>query len=270
MTNKKTLYRKLATIAGEIERVDKDGKNKHFNYTYPTPSAVMRALKPLLAEHSIAIIPSVTDIQQFETAKNTRTCIKTVYTIVDGESGEEFTATWAGEAQDQADKGIAKAETIALRTFLLQLFQMPAEDADIDPDHSKHASYSEPREQPRQRSRNGKKAPPAEQPESEQQQTVTISGKPVGELRFNKDGKAYYKGKMNGQQILAEDDIAVSIDEVSDDALISITLEGASRERGKYGLCFCVSRIVNINQARDDEDIAHIAAEIEKEEAAAA
>ena len=183
MTDKKTLYGKLARIAGDIERVDKDGKNKHFNYSYAKPETVMRALKPLLAAHSIAIIPSITDIKQTQGEKNIRTCIHTVYTIVDGESGEEFTATWAGEAQDNADKGISKAETVALRTFLLQLFQIPAEDPDTDPDH---ANYSEPREQPKQRSRNGsskKPAPPVEQPESEQQQLLATLVEVQNELK---------------------------------------------------------------------------------------
>ena len=44
-------------------------------------------------------------------------------------------ALWHGVAGTYGDdKGNAKAQTIGLRTFLIQLFQIPAEDADHDPD----------------------------------------------------------------------------------------------------------------------------------------
>ncbi len=136
-----SLYRKIAAVAGAIEAVAKDGYNPQLKYKYATPATVMEAVKPLLAEQQLAIVPSVSAIIKEPTGSKTQsgaekvlTRVEMIYLILDGESGESLSVPWAGEGEDWSDKGIAKAQTIALRTFLIQLFQIPAEDAEIDPD----------------------------------------------------------------------------------------------------------------------------------------
>lgn len=140
--NRATLYRKLAAIAGEIDAVEKDGRNKDQGYTYATPASVFRALKPLLAKYQIGVIPIQNARQDIDTGRTSRsgtpyilTSVDMSYLLVDGESGESLMTSWTGVAGAYGDdKGNAKAQTIALRTFLIQLFQIPAEDADNDPD----------------------------------------------------------------------------------------------------------------------------------------
>lgn len=165
-TNKASLYRKLAAVAGEIETVEKDGRNKDQGYTYATPASVFRALKPLLAKHKLAIVPMQSTRQDIDTGRTSRsgtpyilTAVDMSYVVVDGESGESITASWSGVAGAYGDdKGNAKAQTIALRTFLIQLFQIPAEDAESDPDAASHAPIQE-RQQPTRRDRATPSAP---------------------------------------------------------------------------------------------------------------
>lgn len=141
-TNGASLYRKLAAIAGELETVEKDGRNKDQGYTYATPASVFRVIKPLLARHKVAIVPMQAGRLEIDTGRTSRSgspyiqhIADMTYLILDGESGEMLTATWTGVAGTYGDdKGNAKAQTIALRTFLIQLFQIPADDPDHDPD----------------------------------------------------------------------------------------------------------------------------------------
>lgn len=139
--NRASLYRKIAAVAGAIAAVAKDGYNPQLKYKYATPATVMEAVKPLLAEQQLAIVPTMSQVVKEPTGSKTQsgaekvlTRVEMIYLILDGESGESLSVPWAGEGEDWSDKGIAKAQTIALRTFLIQLFQIPAEDAEIDPD----------------------------------------------------------------------------------------------------------------------------------------
>lgn len=155
-TAKATLYRKLAAIAGELETVEKDGRNKDQGYTYATPASVFRAIKPLLAKHQIAIVPMQAARQDVDTGRTSRsgtpyilTSVDMSYLILDGESGESISAAWSGVAGAYGDdKGNAKAQTIALRTFLIQLFQIPADDMENDPDASGPSPVARQQPQP--------------------------------------------------------------------------------------------------------------------------
>ncbi len=161
-TKKATLYRKIAAVAGAIGRVEKDGYNPQLKYRYATPATIMEAVKPLLADRQIAIVPMVAEVIKEQTGGKTQSGAERVltrvvmsYVILDGETGENLTCTWAGEGEDWSDKGIAKAQTIALRTFLINLFQIPSGDEDTDPDTQpgqrqpqRPATYEQPQKPP--------------------------------------------------------------------------------------------------------------------------
>jgi len=137
-----SLFHKIAAVAGAIETIDKDGKNKDKGYRYATPAGVMLAVKPLMNSHNLAIVPHLVETNVVDTGRASQggasylmTYIKVHYHILDGETGEEMVVPWEAQAGTYGDdKGIAKAQTIALRTFLIQLFQIPTEDPDTDPD----------------------------------------------------------------------------------------------------------------------------------------
>lgn len=140
--NKASLYQKLATVAGQIETVEKDGRNKDQGYRYATPAGVFLAIKPHLAAVGLAIVPHLVGFEAIDTGQTSRSGspyilnrVSMHYHVLDGDSGEEMVVPWQAQAGTYGDdKGLAKAQTIALRTFLIQLFQIPAEDPETDPD----------------------------------------------------------------------------------------------------------------------------------------
>lgn len=156
------LYRKIALIAGAVQSVPKDGYNPQLKYRYATPATIMEAVKPLLADQQLAIVPMVAEVVKELTGGKTQSGAEKVltrvvmsYVILDGETGESLTCAWVGEGEDWSDKGIAKAQTIAMRTFLINLFQIPSGDEDTDPDTQpgqrqpqRPASYEPPQKAP--------------------------------------------------------------------------------------------------------------------------
>jgi hypothetical protein len=141
-TSRAILFRKIAAVAGAVGSAAKDGRNKDQNYSYATPASVINAVKPHMAEQGIAIVPHLVEFAEIDTGTRSNggksyiiNRVSMHYHILDGETGEEMIVPWQAQAGTYGDdKGLAKAQTIALRTFLLQLFQVPAEDPEIDPD----------------------------------------------------------------------------------------------------------------------------------------
>lgn len=137
-----SLYGKLAAVAGAIAAVEKDNRNKDQGYRYASPASVMSAVKPLLAEHKLAIVPHLVNFEEIDSGQRAGSGkpfvinrVSMHYHILDGETGDDLVVPWQGQAGTYADdKGLAKAQTIALRTFLIQLFQIPTEDPETDPD----------------------------------------------------------------------------------------------------------------------------------------
>jgi ERF superfamily protein len=142
LTSKASLYKKIAAVAGAVEAVEKDSRNKDQGYRYASPAGIMSAIKPLMAAQSLAIVPHLVDFAEIDSGQKAGSGkpfiinrVSMHYHILDGESGEELVVPWQGQAGTYGDdKGLAKAQTIALRTFLIQLFQIPAEDPETDPD----------------------------------------------------------------------------------------------------------------------------------------
>lgn len=142
MAENKTLAGKFAAIMGEIQRVPKTGINKQQNYKFASESDISDMIRELLAKHNVALFvsmpgkPEQTEIQSKSGATGYHTLIEIEYTFVDGDTGEERTMKWHGEADAYDDKGISKATTLAQKYFLLKTFVMSTGDPQDDPDSS--------------------------------------------------------------------------------------------------------------------------------------
>lgn len=153
------LFRKIAAVAAGCTVVEKDGKNLDQKYRYATPAAVFSVIKPLLAEQQLALVPHLVEFTEIDTGQRSGggkpfiiNRVTMHYHLLDGETGEELVVPWQGQAGTYGDdKGLAKAQTIALRTFFVQLFQIPAEDPDTDPDRADARPVNDARNAPPQR-----------------------------------------------------------------------------------------------------------------------
>jgi hypothetical protein len=181
-----SLYGKLAAVSGAIAAVEKDNKNKDQGYRYASPASVMSAVKPLLAEHKLAIVPHLVNFEEIDSGQRASSGkpfvinrVSMHYHILDGETGDELVVPWQGQAGTYADdKGLAKAQTIALRTFLIQLFQIPTEDPENDPD----ARDAQPPARQPQRNAPAPRPAAAQPPKNDQIETIRTLWRETSEL----------------------------------------------------------------------------------------
>lgn len=129
-----TLFRKLAEVMGEAERVPKRGTNPHHKYKYAQASDVMDAVRAGLASRGVALLPEITSVapgMERKTSGGNLTYLWRVdltYTFADAETGETWAVPWTSFGEDPGDKGVAKALTIGVKTMLLQTFLMSTGD----------------------------------------------------------------------------------------------------------------------------------------------
>lgn len=134
------IYSAMAAIMGEVSPISKDKKNREQNFQYRGIDDVYNALNPLLAEHRVFMVPTVTGRATDErTTKNGNimSCVTlTVEYRFFHADGSFITCTVMGEGRDTADKATNKAMAAAHKYALLQTFCIPTADLGRDdPDH---------------------------------------------------------------------------------------------------------------------------------------
>lgn len=125
------VYQKIFNVSRKIGRVFKNAKNEIYKYVSATN--VVDAIKPLLIEEKLIIIPAV-----FESLKDGEFArVKIEYTIVDVETGEELKKTWEGEGMHKRDK----AYTGCYKYFLMNLFVIPTSGNPLSDSETYKRSY---------------------------------------------------------------------------------------------------------------------------------
>jgi hypothetical protein len=149
----------LASILGQVGTIIADKEVKHLRLKYASTDAVFDALRPLLAEEGVIMLPSVTKHDQ--DAKGVATVDMSV-TFMSGVDGSTVSVSWSGCGSDKGDKGMLKAITSALRTCLLKTFLISTGD---DPEATN--SCGQPTDR-RQRQQQSKPRQQARKPEAKQ------------------------------------------------------------------------------------------------------
>jgi hypothetical protein len=143
------IFKRITRAMDEIEPILKNKRNKDQNFTYRGIDDVMNGTQPILKKCGIFIVPEVLDVSREKLTSAgggalMHSVIKMRYTFY-GEDGSSVPAVVIGEAMDTGDKSITKAQSIAYRVALCQIFCIPTGDAVIDPDKE---SYKLEAEQP--------------------------------------------------------------------------------------------------------------------------
>lgn len=121
----KNLAAKLVKVLASVESVGKTGWNDHQKYSYTTEEDVLAAVKKALIENKIFITQSskITDVKELTNDKGKKsfiTCVETINTFIDAESGESLSVNSVGQGHDSMDKGVFKALTGANKYFLMK------------------------------------------------------------------------------------------------------------------------------------------------------
>ncbi|AKC03066.1 DNA recombination protein [Gordonia phage Gsput1] len=131
----------LAKISGEVGAVAKDqqmnGGGSGPRYNFRGIDAVVNACHRAFAANGVSVVPQVKSIDYHDILigrnKNPGVSVRVLTDYVfTGPDGDQLTATVAGEGQDQADKGTAKAQSVAMRVALLQALMLPTDEPDPD------------------------------------------------------------------------------------------------------------------------------------------
>ena len=126
----------LSKVMGDVQAVKKDSKNQSQKFNFRGIDAVMNAVGPALRKHGVTIIPEDVEVHRSNgttvNGKQTSEVVVKVTYRVYGPAGDSIHGKIAAEAMDFGDKAIAKAMSVAYRTFLLQALTIPTDEPDPD------------------------------------------------------------------------------------------------------------------------------------------
>lgn len=136
MADTPTVHQALNKVMGDVQAVKKDSKNQAQRFNFRGIDAVMNAVGPALRKHGVTILPEDVDVHRSNgtTANGKQTAevvVKVTYRVY-GPGGDSIHGKVAAEAMDFGDKAIAKAMSVAYRTFLLQALTIPTDEPDPD------------------------------------------------------------------------------------------------------------------------------------------
>lgn len=136
MAEQLTVHQALSRVMGDVQAVKKDSKNQAQRFNFRGIDAVMNAVGPALRKHGIVILPEDVEVHRSNgvTANGKQTAevvVKVAYRVY-GPAGDSINGKVAAEAMDFGDKAIAKAMSVAFRTFLLQALTIPTDEPDPD------------------------------------------------------------------------------------------------------------------------------------------
>lgn len=146
MAEQLTAHQALIKVMGDVQAVKKDSKNQAQRFNFRGIDAVMNAVGPALRKHGVVILPEEVDAQRANriTASGKQTVevvVKVTYRIY-GPNGDSIHGKVAAEAMDFGDKALAKAMSVAYRTFLLQALTIPTDEPDPDSESYEAGGYN--------------------------------------------------------------------------------------------------------------------------------
>lgn len=123
--SRKSLFKKMAEVMGDIGSIEKRGWNDHFKYHYVLEEDVMQAIRNKLTAMGICVFVSVDSIEEKPT---NITDAHMSISFCDQESGAVAVIRFSGRGQDKNDKGLYKAYTGGFKYGLLKNFMIPTGD----------------------------------------------------------------------------------------------------------------------------------------------
>lgn len=179
-----TVYEAWNRVMRDVQFISKNSRNEQQKFNFRGIDAVMNAVGPVLRQHGVIVVPTgaAHEAERYLSKNGGQMCNRTAemsYRVY-GPAGDFFDGVAVGEAADSGDKSMTKAESVALRTFLLQSLMLPTDDP--DPDASSHERAVPVRTQAQQMP-----AAPDDNPESREAR---------GKLRSMADEKGWNLGAI--------------------------------------------------------------------------
>ena len=126
----------ILAVMESVQGVAKRDRNSAQGFNFRGIDAVVNKVGPALRAAGGFILPEIVNEQHSTalTAKGSQVNVVhlTVRFGIYGLDGEPIVGSVAAEAMDSGDKATAKAMSVALRTFLLQVLALPTDEPDPD------------------------------------------------------------------------------------------------------------------------------------------
>lgn len=146
-------------VMRSVRSVAKDEYNRQQKFRFRGVDAVINEVGPALREHSVAVVAhrvrQISTTEYESKPKNpdetgTRMVNRLVHVKwrIYGPGGDWLPGESFGESADAGDKSMAKAMSVAYRTFLLQALCIPTGDADPDSESHERRSAAVPPKSP--------------------------------------------------------------------------------------------------------------------------
>ena len=140
------VYKAINAVQAELSSVGitKDRRNMQGSgYNFRGIDDVYNAIAPLLAKHSLCILPRVLTRECVERSSKSGgalfyVTVEVEFDFVSAEDGSKHTVKTFGEAMDSGDKATNKAMSAAYKYAAFQAFSIPTE-ADNDADAHTHS-----------------------------------------------------------------------------------------------------------------------------------
>jgi hypothetical protein len=173
------VYEAISKITGALASdggIKKDRQGAGLNYKFRGIDDAYNALAPLLAEHSLVVLPRIIERQHEERQTKSGSSMNWVtvtaeFDLVSAVDGSSHTVRTYGEAMDTSDKATNKAMSAAYKTMAFMAFAIPVK-GDNDTENSHHEPEPKKpkpeRPAPRASSRPPAKATPDAAPEGGQ------------------------------------------------------------------------------------------------------
>jgi len=118
------IWKKVALVQAQVERIPKNGYNGHHGYHYATESDVIEGIRKMINDAGLAFFSNITEFRQ----EGKIAWVLVEFYLVDTETGEQVKSCYWGSGQDPGDKGIYKAYSGAMKYFLMKNFMIPTGD----------------------------------------------------------------------------------------------------------------------------------------------
>lgn len=149
MTGQKTITAALAAAKSRIGAVGKEQRNAQQGFQYRGIDDVVNAAAPHLNDEGVITVPELVEYS-YETVEVGRNKTPMAHVVGKvrywfyGPLGDFLTATVLSESMDSGDKGVAKMMSVAYRTALLQVLNLPTNDRDPDADSYERSPQNAP------------------------------------------------------------------------------------------------------------------------------
>lgn len=139
------VYQAIADMTGEMARegISKSRENEQQGFQFRGIDDVYAALAPMVSRHRLLMLPEV--IERTATERRTKNggalfhvVLRIRYTFVSAIDGSQHVVTIEGEAMDTADKSTGKAISMAHKSMVFVVFNVPVEGQDNDADLHTH------------------------------------------------------------------------------------------------------------------------------------